>query len=58
MDGSDLSASKDGMKSYGKSLLMDALNFAKLATSFQRSASTVGIIEIFLANSATILASP
>lgn len=55
---SDIHDSEDGMKSYGKSFLMQALNFASLATSFQGSAIGLSGGATFLANSASILATP
>lgn len=58
IDDSDLHDSKDGMKSYGTSFLMQVLNFASLATSFQGSAIGLGGGATFLANSANILAEP
>lgn len=55
----DIYDSKDGMNSYGKSFLMQALNFASLATSFQGSAALgLGGGANFLKNSTLILAEP
>ncbi|MEW9810267.1 MAG: hypothetical protein AB2993_07955 (plasmid) [Candidatus Symbiodolus clandestinus] len=55
----DIYDSEDGMKSYGKSLLMQALNFASLATSFQGSTALgLGGGANFVKNSALILAEP
>ncbi|MEW9890000.1 MAG: hypothetical protein AB2989_06290 [Candidatus Symbiodolus clandestinus] len=55
----DIYDSEDGMKSHGKSFLMQVLNFASLATSFQGSTALgLGGGANFIKNSALILAEP